>query len=246
MWISYIRNEDIPLHFEGGHGEAELLAGVYPLVRSYRGVLRPGITLNQGPAQDRTFAVYCFTSGKGYCIASDHAFNIDGLCFFVPDPQKVFVLYGASELIYTKFVVTMLDSDLREWNETHCCLPWFKRLEDCEPYWQACKSENTKSWYVICRKLLPRTIMGVVKAQGPGSEGTLEEGHPNVAQWNVMLPGADIELTVDKERVEHKTGDFSYIPAGAPHSLISRPGKLNYYIWFEHFVKELMPISWQP
>ena len=245
MAIDFIRNQDIPLCFANGYAQTELLPGVYPLVKAYRGVLRENAEVTLASSA-RTFDVYCFTAGRGDCVASSRTYTIDALCFFVPDPQKPFTLHAATELVFTRFTVTMLDSDLREWNETHCCLPWFKTLDACEPYWQACKSENTQSWYVICRKLLPRTIMGVVRAQGPGREGTAEAGHPNVAQWNVMLPGADIVLTVGEENVAHMEGDFSYVEAGAPHSLISNPGKLNYYIWFEHFVKELADISWQP
>ena len=246
MAISFISNEEISLVFEHGFAQAELLPGVYPLVRSYRGMLQAGCSREFPALPQRAFAVYCFTQGQGYAAAAAQAYNIRGLSFFVPDPAQPFSLHAGQDIVYTSFVVTMLDSDWEEWNETHCVLPFFKTLDRCEPYWQSCKSANTQSWYVICRKLLPRTIMGVCRALGPGREGTAETGHPNVAQWNVMLPGADIELTVCDETISHRAGDFSYVPAGLPHALISRPGKLNYYIWFEHFVKELPPVSWQP
>ena len=246
MSVTWIRREDVPLSSLASFDECELLPGSYPLVRAFRGRLTAGSNHTFAAADARCFHVYCFTEGLGCALTSKRVFPLEGLCFLVPDPTQGFSLAAVQTLEYTRFEVYMLDSDLREWNETHCILPWFKTLETSEPYWQSCKSENTQSWYVICRKLLPRTIMGVVRAQGPGREGTSETGHPNVAQWNVMLPGSDIELTVEEETVPLRYGDFSYVPAGAPHSLISLPGKLNYYIWFEHFVRELDGPSWQP
>lgn len=246
MSISYVLREQISLRRDAPFDECELLPGTYPLVHPFRGRLQTGNTHTFLPLDGRSFCVYCFTEGKGTVKTEEKTFLINELCFLVPDPAKPFTISAEATLEYTRFQVTMLDSDLREWNETHCVLPWFKTLPQCEPYWQSCKSENVQSWYVICRKLLPRTIMGVCRAQGTGREGTIESGHPNVAQWNVMLPEAEIELTVGEETIGHKYGDFSYVPAGAPHSLISLPGKANGYIWFEHFVRELEPVSWQP
>ena len=69
--------------------------------------------------------------------------------------------------------------------------------------------------------------MGIVRAEG---EGTIEKGHPSVAQWNYALPGADFHLTVNDETVEQADGDFSYVTPGDDHSLVSDAGKLTYYI----------------
>ena len=38
--------------------------------------------------------------------------------------------------------------------------------------------------------------------------------------------------------VNHKAGDWSFIPAGADHDLVSEPGKEVYYVWLEHFTDE--------
>lgn len=246
MSASYVLRDQIPLSTTAPFDECQLLQDVYPLVKTFRGKLQAGNTHDFSPLDGHCFCVYCFTEGIGKVETNGQSFIVNGLCFFVSEPSKPFILSATETIEYTRFLVTMLESDLREWNETHCVLPCFKTISQCEPYWQSCKSVNTQSWYVLCRKLLPRTIMGVCRAQGPGREGTREDGHPNVAQWNVMLPGSDIELTVHGETIPHKYGDFSFVPAGEAHSLISLPGKLNYYIWFEHFVRELETVSWQP
>ena len=92
-------------------------------------------------------------------------------------------------------------------------------MSECKEYVQDCKGPNTRSWSVLDPKYLGGVLMGIVRAEG---EGTIEKGHPSVAQWNYALPGAD--------------GDFSYVPPGDDHSLVSDAGKLTYYIWYERRV----------
>ena len=78
--------------------------------------------------------------------------------------------------------------------------------------------------------------MGVVECDGAG--GTFEKGHPAVAQWNVILKGADMTLTVEDETISQRPGDISYVTAGLDHSLASSENGKTYYIWFEHYVQE--------
>ena len=103
-------------------------------------------------------------------------------------------------------------------------------------YTQDCKVTHTRSWQVLYKGEICRNLMGVVKAVG---EGTVEKGHPAVDQWNYGLDNADFTLTVEDERVAHRAGDWSFVPAGLDHSLTAEPGKEVAYIWFERFVKPL-------
>ena len=83
--------------------------------------------------------------------------------------------------------------------------------------------------------------MGTTRADG---EGTVEKGHPAVHQWNYCVGNSDFTMSVgykdqnNMENVNHKAGDWSFIPAGADHDLVSEPGKEVYYVWFEHFTDE--------
>ena len=77
--------------------------------------------------------------------------------------------------------------------------------------------------------------MCIVCAEG---EGTIEKGHPSVAQFNYALDGADFNLTVDGETTTTEDGDWSYVTAGLDHSLVAESGKKVFYIWFEHKVAE--------
>ena len=46
-------------------------------------------------------------------------------------------------------------------------------------------------------------------------------------------------LTVDDcPAVNHRTGDWSFIPAGPDHALVAEPGKEVYYVWYEHYTRE--------
>ena len=73
---------------------------------------------------------------------------------------------------------------------------------------------------------------------------TSEKGHPAVHQWNYCVGNSDFSMSVgykaenSMETVNHKAGDWSFIPAGADHDLVSEPGKEVYYVWFEHYTNE--------
>ena len=77
-------------------------------------------------------------------------------------------------------------------------------------------------------------------------EGTTEKGHPAVEQWNYCVGDSDFELTVDEETRPHRSGEWSYVPAGLDHSLVAKPGKEVYYVWFEHLrrVRKWRSIIW--
>ena len=108
-------------------------------------------------------------------------------------------------------------------------------MSKCIKYDQDCKGPHTTSWFVLTGQQLGRIMVGAVRAVG---EGTAEKGHPAVEQWNYCVGDSDFELTVDGETRPHRSGEWSYVPAGLDHSLMAEPGKEVYYVWFEHFTKE--------
>ena len=109
-------------------------------------------------------------------------------------------------------------------------------MSDAIIYDQDCKAENTSSWWIFSPRQLGRIMLGVVRAVGGG---TIEKGHNRVEQWNYCLGSSDFNMTVeDAPVVNHKAGEWSYIPAGYDHSLVADPGKEVYYVWYEHYVRE--------
>lgn len=49
----------------------------------------------------------------------------------------------------------------------------------------------------------------------------------------------DFKMSVDHcEPVNHKAGEWSFIPAGPDHDLVADPGKEVFYVWYEHFARE--------
>ena len=122
------------------------------------------------------------------------------------------------------------------YQECHIRLPYFTLISDAVIYDQDCKGPNTSSWWIFSPKQLGRIMLGVVRAVG---EGTVEKGHDRVEQWNYCLGNSDFNMTVeDAPVVNHKAGEWSYIPAGFDHSLLADPGKEIYYVWYEHYVRE--------
>ena len=235
MAVDIVRKEDISLEFHNGYAQTEVLKGVYPLVRTYKCVLQKGCVVEPERFSDK-LQIFSFVKGTGYICGEKEAYNIKELSFYIPDfDREKFTIYAAQEMEIALWVVDMLESDKIAYEDTHMVLPSFKEFSKCEPYDQSCKGPHTKSWTVIADGNLARVLMGVVKAEG---EGTKERGHGEVAQWNYCLPGSDFHFTVENETVEHYEGEFSYVTAGLDHSLVAAPGKIVFYIWFEHWVKE--------
>lgn len=241
MSIAYVKGEDIKLEWKDGFGQAEMLAGTYDGgVRAFRCKLKAGCTVNPEMIPD-TLQIFCLTDGKGAVITPERAFCIDEVSFYVADPDSVFAFHAATDMTYTMFVVEQKQGDKERFAAFHMKLPFFKGLSQCTEYCQDCKSASSRSYSVIPTKRLCRVLMGVGEAFAEGStepEGCFEKGHPAVAQWNVVFGETDMLLTVDGESVDHKGGDFSYVPAGLDHSLQCKPGKQIHYIWFEHYVQE--------
>ena len=226
--LKYIKNEDIVLNFKSGFAQTELLPGVYPGVRHYRCVLKAGHKITP-ETYGKSLQILCLTNGEGYITTPEKAFSINELSFFIADLDEKFTIVAAA--------------DLEVYNTTHLVLPYFRSISTACEYWQSCKTPRTRSWSIIAGKQLTRIMMGVVKS---GEGGTIEKGHPAVAQWNVILDDSDLMLTVDGESIDQKSGDFSFVPAGLDHSLVGKPGKNLNYIWFEHYVQEIDYIVTNP
>lgn len=235
MSIASIRKEDIVLNFRNGFAETELLAGIHPGVRHYRCVLKAGHTITP-ETYSRSHQVLCLTNGEGYITTPQRAYDIKELSFFIANLDEEFSIHAATDITYTKFVVDLTDHDMLEYADCHVTLPFFRAVSDGIEYYQACKTPGTRSWAILVGGQLNRLLFGVVKSV---DGGTIEKGHPPVAQWNVILDHSDLILTVGDESIEQKSGDFSYVPAGPDHSLVAKPGKETNYIWFELYVQEI-------
>lgn len=236
MAIAVARRADNPKEFANGFAKTLWLGDVHPLVKGYKCLLKAGHTV-QPELYDTKTVVFLFSHGTGYVAGKNKAHNVDGVSVYIPDFKKEnYSIYAATDMEFMMVLVDMLDSDLRGFADTHMLLPYFKRVEDAMEYTQSCKGPNTRSWSMIPSGMCARVLAGIVKADG---EGTTEKGHPSVDQWNYTLPGSDFALTVEDEQIQHSEGEWSFVPAGLDHSLVSQPGKTVYYVWFELKTKEL-------
>ncbi|MEN6567684.1 MAG: hypothetical protein ABFC57_15475 [Veillonellales bacterium] len=234
--IDYVKQNDIAFNFKNGYAETQVLAGVYPGVRVFRCVLKAGNTVTPETFSQK-LQVLCITNGEGYISTFEKAFNINELCFFIANLDEAYTIHAAKDIIITKFVVDLTASDMEVFNKTHVVLPFFRKVSDCIEYWQDCKGADTRSWRVLPPKSLTRILFGVVKGSGEG-EGTIEKGHPAVAQWSVILDDSELVYTVEDESIDLSSGDIGYVKAGLDHSLVAKTGKKVNYIWFEHYVQE--------
>lgn len=235
MAIAYVSKEALSFSFKNGFAQTEMLPGEYPGVRTYRSVLKAGHAVSP-KTYSRSHQVLCFTDGEGYITTPSRAHEIVGLSFFIANFDEEFSIRAATDLVFTAFIVDQTDHDMEVYKEGHVVLPFFRLASEGIEYFQSCKSEETRSWSLLVGGQLNRILFGFVRSL---EGGTIEKGHPTVAQWNVIMEDSDLTLTIGGESVNQRSGDFSYVPAGLDHSLVAKPGKHLNYIWFEHYVQEI-------
>ncbi len=243
MAIMIEKADQIAKNFVNGYAQTELLPGGYACLQNYKCFLKAGSSVTPEIYSDKAI-VYVFSRGKGYVSTeTNQAFNITELSFFSPGLLGIdgvaFSIHAEEDMEFLRLVYTMTEKDMERYHRWRIRFPYFQPLSTCVEYVQDCKTGKAHSWSVLNPKNVGRIIMGVVRAEGDG-EGTVEKGHPAVAQFNYALPGSDFTLNIDGETVRQCDGDWSFVPAGPDHSLISNgEGKPVYYIWFEHIVDEL-------
>ena len=172
----------------------------------------------------------------------DGVHAITELAFYVPFMDKeAYEIRAKEDMEFVFNVVEMNEYDKKGFDAWHIRLPYFRLHSECVQYIQDCKGPNTEARMILCQKWVGRIILGTTKANG---EGTVEKGHPAVHQWNYCVGNSDFSMSVgykkdnNMETINHKAGDWSFIPAGADHDLVSEPGKEVFYVWFEHYTDE--------
>lgn len=229
------RNLDIQYN-AGGFAISELLPGTYKGgIRNFRCSLKAGKKYRPQLYGDKIVILF-FGMGRGYVTDDKDAYNINELSFYVPDFDRGdYTVHAIRDMEFVLSVVEMNQWDWEVYNSSHARLPFFRSIGQCSIYDQDCKGPGTSSWNVLQGRQLGRIMIGVVRAVG---DGTREKGHPTVHQWNYCVGNSDFNLTVGDETIRTNAGDWSYIPAGEDHALVSEEGKEAYYVWYEHFAKE--------
>lgn len=232
------KEKDIAVKYDAnGFYMEELLPGTYRGgVCNYKCYLRAGSEISPR-IYGEDMVVLMFGKGRGYIKTKDCLDKITEIAFYVPDFQRQpYVIHAFEDMEFVYSVIKMNQWDKELYAECHTRLPFFTLISDVVIYDQDCKGPDTTSWWILSAGQLGRIMLGVVRGVGGG---TVEKGHPRVAQWNYCVGNSDFLLTVeDAPAIEHKSGDWSYIPAGFDHSLVAEPGKEVFYIWFEHHKKE--------
>lgn len=237
MAIYIAQKEDLVSEYDdSGFAKKEALPGTYEGgIRNYKCFLKAGCQVEPEMYEDK-LVLFFFGKGTGYITDQKGAYSIEELCFYVPEFNRTpYAVHATGDMEFMMCVVDMNQWDWKVYNASHVRLPFFRTVSKCIKYDQDCKGPHTTSWFVLTGQQLGRIMVGAVRAVG---EGTAEKGHPPVEQWNYCVGDSDFELTVDGETRPHRSGEWSYVPAGLDHSLMAEPGKEVYYVWFEHFTKE--------
>ena len=237
MAIYIAQKEDLVSEYDdSGFAKKEALPGTYEGgIRNYKCFLKAGCQVEPEMYEDK-LVLFFFGKGTGYITDQKGAYSIEELCFYVPEFNRTpYAVHATGDMEFMMCVVDMNQWDWKVYNASHVRLPFFRTVSKCIKYDQDCKGPHTTSWFVLTGQQLGRIMVGAVRAVG---EGTAEKGHPAVEQWNYCVGDSDFELTVDGETRPHRSGEWSYVPAGLDHSLMAEPGKEVYYVWFEHFTKE--------
>jgi len=231
----YVKKEDIKLSFKNGVAETEVLPGMWPSVHSFRGQMKAGATFTR-EKRPRVLTTYFITSGRGYILTSEMAYNIKEVSYFFTSLEEDFTMHAVTDLEYTKFDLTLSDIDMKYYNMNHLHLPLFRSESDLLRYDQNVEIGTTVQKSVVSGKQMVRIIVGSNYAAG--GSGFYEIGHNAVAQWNVYHGENDIDFTVNGKTVRQQAGDVAYVKAGLPHGSKARDGKCLQYIYYELYVQE--------
>lgn len=238
-----VKADELAKEFDAnGFSKVEMLPGVYDGgITSYKCFLKAGCRVAPELYADKGVVMF-FGQGKGVLTDKDGAHAITELAFYVPDFDKgAYEIAAEDEMEFVFNVIEFNEWDWEAYNAWHIELPYFRQHSECVKYIQDCKGPNTEARMILCPKWFGRVLLGTTRAIG---EGTVEDGHPAVHQWNYCVGNSDFTMSVgykaqdNMEHVQHKAGDWSFIPAGADHDLVAEPGKEVYYVWFEHYTNE--------
>lgn len=209
---------------------AELIGGKF-----YRCNLKAGCSVMPELEPER-LVVLIFNGKKGFITTPEDLYNVEEPSFFIPDFDRVsYTVHAVKDLEFIMGVFQMNQWDKEFYKNWNLHVPFFSKYSDGVPYDQDCKGPNTSSWSILQPFQLGHLSIGVVKAEG---EGTDEKGHALLHQWNYCLGYSDFKLTVGQDTVDQKAGDWSFIRAGEDHKLLADPGKEVFFVWVEYFTEE--------
>lgn len=229
---SHARNYD-----DKGIDFIELFEGTHDEVKICKYFMRPGATLTPALFADKA-VFYVFGKGQGLIRDEEALHIIDEVCFYAPNYGSTpYTIQAATELEFMQVIANMDSDDQEKRAIAEIHLPFFRKESQCDCYDQDCKTPGNTSRTVIWGEFdrLGRITCGT--CEGYNGEGTIEEGHPSVHQWNYAVGNADYWMTVgsgkDKETYFRKAGDLDFIPAGPDHMLFAGYGKCLHYVWVE-------------
>jgi len=143
---------------------------------------------------------------------------------------KIFI-YAATDLEFLEILVDQTPEDVAMVKKLRMTLPHFSLMSNCPRYEEDFKGPGMISYSIIRNKLLARSSMGAVLAEGPNVNG--EHSHENLEQWYYGLEGTCFQYTADGDTYTVKDGDLTYTTKAIPHASETGEGQIMRYVWFE-------------
>ena len=210
-----------------------LLPGAYEDAEIYKCNLKAGESWKPDVyAFGDSIQIFFFVTGTGYIAMDGYANNITEMAVFVPKfDETSFIIYAKTDMEFLLFIGKMREYDVRRMSDICLTLPRFRLLKDCWTYEESFKTEGIKSYMVIEHRFLGRYSLGAVICSGPCTVGA--HTHPDLIQWCYALPNAKYSFTADGSKVEVESGDLTFIPENACHTVEVKAGDVMDYIWIE-------------
>ncbi len=236
-----VSNDDIKVEYDenGFYMTSELLKGSYTGgLHNYKCFLKAGSEISPELHPNESVFIM-FGKGRGYvCSRSQMNRIVDDVSFYIPDfGKEPYTIHAFTDM---EFIFSVVEMNYYDWEiikHSMLHLPFFLQLSDAVIYDQpSFKGPHTDTYWILCPQQFGRLTCGVVRAVG---EGTDEPGHSKVEQWNYCLKDADFNISSGNSPAHnHKAGEWSYVPAGMHHRLWADPGKVAFYVWYEHYTRE--------
>lgn len=202
---------------------------------AYLGPLNQRIDLPVG-----NVTMFLFVSDNGTLYADTLTFDLipesivisfykfNRLNFIVPEGEELHFLQ------FTKKLSAQDMEDLKNFPNENKHDVFFTKFEDCEPYTEKIKSQNTISRTVLLADIVPRVSLGTVEAMGPDEVGA--HIHPMLDQLFLGLNINDIIVLADGASIQLKEYTLLHIPIGSSHGATVGENKKMHYLWMDFFL----------
>ena len=231
---------------ENSLSRKELVPGSHSEFRMYECTLKAGSRYEPElyPLADR-MQMFFFLNETGYVATGKRAWNITAESLFVPnyDKEAFWIEAGEKDLKFVHFTGVMNDYDQKEYIDYHIIVPNMRPKDKAfrfTEYFTGGMGSTIENRRLVLDTAFGRWFVGI--ADGEGEDAFVGEHiNDNFQQWNYLLPGTDMEYSIDGEQKHGIAGEAVFIPKGKAYSAKPKNGGIH-YLWIK-FASEGFPVG---